>query len=131
MDYLNKTKEELIGVLLDQKQELDSLKLLLNKGFDDRNQIEYVLNERLKELNCHNQISDVMSNADLSIDEVCEKIVQIIPPSWQFPEFTHVSIHIFDKIYTSPGFKETEHCLAQEIKVDGNVIGHIEVYYSD
>lgn len=47
MDYLNKTKEELISELIDQKQEPESLKLLLSNGIAERNQIDYVLNERL------------------------------------------------------------------------------------
>ena len=85
MNYQDKSREELISELQNQKLENDTLKVLYNKEIKYRNQIESVLNERLKELNCHNQLSEVMSNPHLSTDEVCKKTLDILPSSWQFP----------------------------------------------
>ena len=129
MENLTKSREELISELLDQKQEIDSLKIRFNKEVIERNQIESVLNERLKELKCHDQLSDVLSNSELSVDEVCEKIVQIIPPAWQFPEIAKASIQIPNHVFSSPGFKPGKYSMIQDIKINQAILGQIEVCY--
>jgi PAS domain S-box-containing protein len=129
MDYQTRSSEELISEILDQKQEIDSLKIQFNKELNDRKQIEGVLKERLKELSCHDQVAELMSNSAFSIDEVCEKIVLIIPSALQFPEIAEASIQIYDKVFKTPNFERTKNSLQQEIITNQQIIGHIEVCY--
>jgi len=111
--------------------EISSLKQSLQHELNERKTIEYNLQERLKELNCHNQIAELMSNSAFQIDEVCEKIVQIIPPSWQFPEITEAFIQIYEKEFKTPNFVKTMNSLHQEILSKHQIIGYIEVCYPD
>ncbi len=139
MNNQNQSQEELINELKKLKQELDSLKATqekesaireqTEKDIADWRKIKFDLNKRLKELKCHNKVSEIMSNSDLSTDEVCTKIVHVIPESWQFPEAAVASIRIHDKVYFSPDFKTSKYSMLQEIKVNKEPIGHIEVCY--
>jgi PAS domain S-box-containing protein len=101
-----------------------------HRDITERKKNEHDLNERIKELNCHNRISEVMSDATLSINEVIEEVVRILPGGWQFPESTEALVQIDNFIFTSPGYKKgSRQTLESEIRANGNVIGRIEVCY--
>jgi PAS domain S-box-containing protein len=123
--------EERIKQLEELQQELSSLKQSLQRELKERKSIEFNLQERLKELNCHNQISRLMASAELSTFEVFEKIVQIIPPSWQFPEIAEALIVVYDQTFRTPNYQVSKHSLVQDIMVYDQVIGHVEVSYPD
>jgi PAS domain S-box-containing protein len=110
--------------------------LIKNNASDVRNSPEYrklevLLMERLKEFNCHNRISEVIGNPNLSVDEICEKIVQLIPEGWQFPDITEVSLEIGGKIYQTVNYTANSNFLLQEITIKGQVIGSIKVCIPD
>ncbi|MBV5312351.1 MAG: PAS domain S-box protein [Prolixibacteraceae bacterium] len=129
MDYQDKLREELISELQNQILENDTLKVLYNNEINNRNKIESVLNERLKELNCHNRLSEVLSNPHLLTDEVCKKTLAILPPSMQFPEIAEASIRIPDQVFSTPGYKPSKYSMIQDIKVNQTIVGQIEVCY--
>ncbi len=101
----------------------------IQKDISDRKKIEYDLNERVKELKCHNRISEFMSDPNLTLDEVIYKIVEILPLSMQFPQHAKASITSFDTVYKTPDYLKNENSLIEEIKLKGEKIGQIEVYY--
>ncbi|MBV5312350.1 MAG: PAS domain S-box protein [Prolixibacteraceae bacterium] len=123
--------DDQLNQLEELKQELNALKQSFNQELNDRKSIEFALQERLKELNCHNQISKLMANPKLSTFEVIEKIVQIIPPSWQFPEIAEAVVVVYDQTFQTPNYHTSKHSLVQDIKINGNVIGHVKVCYPD
>jgi PAS domain S-box-containing protein len=129
MDYQNKTREELLLELQSQKQACESFKEQLENELKSRKKIEFDLGERLKELNCHNRISEFMSNPNFTADEVCRQIVNILPPSWQFPELAEAMLQIPGQVFTTPGYKSSQYAIHQEIKVNQVVVGRIEVCY--
>ena len=120
MNYQQKTKEELISALQKLEEE--------NKVF--RN-VQYDLNERVKELTCHNQISQIINQEYLSLDEILGQIVKIIPPAWQFPELTQASLVVNGKTFETNSFRLTKYVLTEDIKLDGIKIGEIRVCYDD
>lgn len=130
MNYQDKTREELIEELVQQRKEFNSLKTLFNKEVNERKYVEFVLRERLKELTCHNQISKIFSDSALSIEMMCEEIIHVIPEAFQFPEFTKACLCIYDKVYALPNFSKTKHFIKQQIKVKDQIIGQLEVYYT-
>ena len=93
--------------------------------------LQYDLNERIKELNCHTRISELVSNKTLSVDEVCKEMVHLIVDSMQFPNLTQGLIRIDEKIYQTTGFQASRNFLRQEIKSKGRVIGSVEVCLPD
>lgn len=102
-----------------------------HKDITLRKKIEFDLKERMKELNCLNSISEIMSNPQLSIDDACQSIVQIIPASWQFPDFAQASITIQDKTYNTGKFKDCPNCMVREITTNEDVWGKITVCYPE
>jgi len=92
---------------------------------------EFILEERVKELKCHNKMSEILSDANLSVEEVFENIVQIIPDSWQFPKIAQAALTVYEKIYKTADFQSSDIFIIQEIKVNERVIGKVEVIYPE
>ena len=53
---------------------------------------KFELGERIKELNCFYGISEIAKDYSLSLDEMLQRIVELIPLSLQYPETTHARI---------------------------------------
>ena len=88
------------------------------------------LKERVKELNCFYRITKIVNDSKLSIDEALQKIVELMPPAWQYPEITCVGIVLEGrKEFTTENFKKTRWALYGDIVVDEKKIGVLEVHY--
>ena len=88
------------------------------------------LKERVKELNCFYRITKIVNDSKLSIDEALQRIVELMPPAWQFPDITCVRIIIEGrKEFTTENFQKTRWALSSDIIVDEKKIGVLEVYY--
>ncbi|PNX52712.1 MAG: hypothetical protein BV458_08200 [Thermoplasmata archaeon M9B2D] len=87
------------------------------------------LKERVKELNCFYRITKIVRNSKLSIDEALQEIVKVIPPAWQYPDFTCVRINLHGRDYVTENFKQTIWKFDSDIKVDEKKIGVLEIYY--
>jgi len=88
------------------------------------------LQERAKELNCLYRIDDILKDLDEPLDSIFPRIIQAIPPGWQYPDVCQAQITYYDEEYRSPDFEETEWVQSAEIKVDGQPVGTINVYYT-
>jgi pyruvate,water dikinase len=88
------------------------------------------LKERVKELNCFYRITRIVNDSKLSIDEALQKIVELIPPAWQFPDITCVRI-VLDKRkeFKTENFKKTKWTLESNLVIDEKKIGALEIYY--
>ncbi len=81
------------------------------------------LGERVKELNCLYSISSLVEKPDVSLDEILQDIVDIIPPSWQYPEVTCSRIVLNGKKYETENFKETNWKQSSDIFIYGDLLG--------
>jgi pyruvate,water dikinase len=88
------------------------------------------LKERVKELNCFYRITRIVNDSKLSIEEALQKIVELIPPAWQFPDITCVRI-VLDKRkeFKTENFKKTKWTLESNLVIDEKKIGTLEIYY--
>lgn len=89
------------------------------------------IGERIKELNCLYSISTLLENHDLSMEEIFQRVVNFIPPAWQYPEITCSRIVFDNNQYKAGSFKETIWKQSGKITVNGEQAGVIEVYYSE
>ena len=89
------------------------------------------LDERVKELNCFYGISSLLEKPDISLDEIMQGVVDLIPPSWQYPEIACSKISVEDKEYKTENFKETNWKQSSEIFVHSKRMGALEVCYLD
>jgi len=94
----------------------------------ERKRSEFVIKERLKELNCFYGISKIMQTPDISIEEIIRKVINIIPTSWQYPEITVCRIILDGIEYKEPNFKKTNWVQGSDIKVADKNVGIIEIY---
>jgi hypothetical protein len=88
------------------------------------------LTERAKELTCLYAIEETLKEPDADIDQVCNRIIESIPPGWQFPDTCVATITLEGKEYRSQGFEETPWKLAADIVQQDQNVGTIGVYYT-
>jgi len=91
--------------------------------------IMHELKERVKELNCFYEITKIVRNSKISMDDALQKIVEVIPSAWQFPDAACSRICLGDKEYKTDNFKKTRWVLKSDIVVEEKKIGTLEVYY--
>ncbi len=87
------------------------------------------LQERVKELNCIYGISEIVNDTSLSLEEALRKIVELIPPSWQYEDIACARIKINGEEYKTDNFQETKWRQQSIIEVEGDMKGSLEVCY--
>ncbi len=85
--------------------------------------------ERVKELNCLYGIANLVEQKDISLEEILKGIVNLIPPSWQYPGITCARVIIHGREWRTDNFRETIWKQSCDIKVHGEPSGVLEVYY--
>lgn len=84
------------------------------------------IKERVKELNCLYLVSEITNKTDITIEEMLQQTVQIIPGAYQFPEITCARITYDGLTYHSPGFIETP--WKQQSVISSGKISTVEQY---
>ena len=87
------------------------------------------IQERVKELTCLYAISNLFENSDLSVEEILERTVNLLPTAWQYPEITCARIVLKHQVFQTNNFKETVWRQVSGITIDDDSIGAVEVYY--
>ena len=88
-----------------------------------------ILSERVKDLNCLYSISRLSSLPDISLPELIQRSVNLIPQAFQYPEITRCRVVFNEKTYVSEPFVPTRWKLMADIAIDGKLFGILEVYY--
>lgn len=89
------------------------------------------LNERAKELKCLYSVDDALTDFESPLDRVFEKILDIIPPGWQYPRICFAKIRIGDDEFKLKDSYEICAKQSAEVFVDDEKAGEIEVLYID
>ncbi len=89
----------------------------------------YELQERVKGLDCLYGISRLIEQSDLSLPEILQGTVELMPPAWQYPEIACARIILDNRVYQTEAFIETAWKLSRDIWVRGQPAGRIEVHY--
>ncbi|NIN65446.1 MAG: response regulator, partial [Anaerolineae bacterium] len=87
------------------------------------------LEERVKELNCLYGISQLVQSPGISLEEVLQGAVALIPPAWQYPEIACARIILEDQEFRTDRFQETAWRQVCDIEVRGSRASRLEVYY--
>jgi pyruvate,water dikinase len=109
-------KVEELSVMTEERQSIDRL--------------IWGLQERAKELNCLYKIEEVMNKPDSHIDDVCQRIIEAIPPGWQYPDICIAEVKLEGISYHFPDFKPTPWIQSADIIVQDKKAGEINVYYT-
>ncbi|MBN2441278.1 MAG: hypothetical protein JXJ04_08025 [Spirochaetales bacterium] len=86
------------------------------------------LRERVKELTCMYGIAQ-SARAGVSLDEIMQDTVKLLPQAWQYPEIAHCKIELNNKVYTTPGYRDSPYKQRADIIVKKETSGFVELVY--
>ncbi|MBA7694705.1 hypothetical protein ES703_103318 [subsurface metagenome] len=89
------------------------------------------LGERFKELNCLYGISNLVEKRGITLEEILQGTVNLIPPSWQYPEITCARVILDDQQFKTDPFEETIWKQTSDIIVHGRRAGILEACYRE
>ena len=87
------------------------------------------LKERVKELNCLYSLTNIVKDKSISFKKSIQKIVELIPLAWQYPNITCARITIQGREFKTKNFKVTKWSQVSNIISDDKKVGNLEVYY--
>ena len=87
------------------------------------------INKRVKELNCLYKISLILNNSCISMQDILQRCVDIIPNAYQYPEIACARISLDDNVFITDNFRETVWKQAVKIYTHDKYAGSIEVFY--
>ena len=87
------------------------------------------LTERVKELTCLYGIAQIAGQPDISLAEIIQRIAELLPPAWQYPEAACARIILDGVSYTTQRFQECRQKQTAEIIVAGVPRGVVELVY--
>jgi PAS domain S-box-containing protein len=87
------------------------------------------LADRIKELNCLFGVSRLVERRHITLEEIMQGVLALIPPAWQFPEITCARIQFNQTEFRTDDFRETGWKLDKEIVENDRAVGHITVCY--
>ncbi|MHC4195367.1 MAG: sensor histidine kinase [Planctomycetota bacterium] len=90
---------------------------------------EAALTERVKELTCLYGIAQIAGQPGISLEEIIQGIVKLLPPAWQYPKTAFARIILDGISYTTQGFRECRQKQTAEIVVGGVPRGVVELVY--
>ena len=87
------------------------------------------LTERVKELTCLYGIAQIAGQPGISLAGIIQRIVELLPPAWQYPETAFARIILDGISYTTQGFRECSQKQTAKIIVEGMPRGIVELLY--
>ena len=87
----DKTREQLIDELQELRQrvpDIQASEAQLRDTQEDLNKHTHQLGERSKELDCLYGITKLLAKPGISLQEIFQGIVELLPPAFQYPEIT-------------------------------------------
>ena len=95
----------------------------------DLDRLVYDNRERLKELAAINATTAILKK-NKSIEETLYEICALIPPAWQYPEYTVARIRYDEIEVTTQEFTETRWFQKQDFESIDGLTGTIEIFYT-
>jgi len=89
------------------------------------------LRERVKELTCLYGIAQIAGRLGISLEEVLQSIVELLPSAWQYPEIASARIALGNAVYQTTRFREGGQKQTADIVVGGQPRGTIEIVYAE
>ena len=124
-----KTKEQLLNELVELRQRIAEWEI----SERERKRAEYNLSKRVKELHCLYGIANIAERVGITLgitlDELYQEIVNLLPDAWQYPEITCARITITNKEFKTEYCRETKWKQCSDIKVNEVKVGAVEVIY--
>ncbi|HMK09573.1 MAG TPA: PEP/pyruvate-binding domain-containing protein [Anaerolineales bacterium] len=89
------------------------------------------LRERAKELNCLYEVQEILGTPGITIEQICRRVIQVLPPGWQYPDICQAEIVHGEQTYRSPGFRPSPWLQSAPIIVQDRPVGRVTVFYTE
>lgn len=99
------------------------------KAGEESERLLHGLGERMKELGCLYGFSRIVEEPSMSLGNIFEEAARLIPSGWCYPDMCCARIVFEGREFTSGKFRTSTWGQAADIKVSGNKIGAVEIYY--
>jgi PAS domain S-box-containing protein len=106
------------------------------RDITERKQMESVLRkrthelgERMKELKCLFDISELAAKPGITLEEMSQRTVDLVPRAWQYPEITCVRISLEGRAFRTENWQDSTWKQSSDIMVHGERVGAVEVGY--
>jgi len=120
--------EELNWFLPNEIEMYEGVAQTLGLALADRH-AQAALRERVKELTCLYGIAKVIENNNIDHNEKLQQIVNLLPPSWQYPSIAVGRITVDEHDYLTPTYKQGPYQQQAPILVHGQKRGEVAVAY--
>ncbi|KPJ55683.1 MAG: hypothetical protein AMJ42_06415 [Deltaproteobacteria bacterium DG_8] len=130
MNDKDKTKEQLINELMDLHKRITELQTSdskLKRAEEELGKWKHNHQHRVKELNLFYAISELVDKPDISLEQILQGTVNLIPSAWQYPESICARVIMEDQVFKTSNFVETIWKQTCKILVQDNRIGTLEV----
>jgi len=87
------------------------------------------IEERAKELRCLYSIAEILTRTDLSLDQVLQGVVEMIPQGYQHSHLCRARICWGKERFESPGFRESPWIQSVPLVAEEEEIGSLDVVY--
>ncbi|MFC2041106.1 PAS domain S-box protein [Chloroflexota bacterium] len=121
------SRKNIVGYLT-KPLNMEYLTLLIRQVIE-RKQMEQNLSERNKELQCLYSIDMIGTRSELTLDEIYEEVVNLLPAAFQYPEITSARLTLRDKKFETKNYKDTDWKQSSVIKVNGVEAGEVQIVY--
>jgi two-component sensor histidine kinase/PAS domain-containing protein len=111
------------------EQQLRAANQQLQANEQELKQTNHNLGERIKELNCLYGLSQLVEQRDITLEEIFQGLLELIPPGWHYPEITCARLVFEDGEFKTANFKKTKWKQSADVEVSGRKAGAIEIYY--
>ena len=120
-----KTKRQLVSELVEMRQII----VVFETSETERKRAEYDLNKRMKELACLYSIANIGETPEISLHELCQKVANVLPQGWQYPESACARITVDGKEFKTKNYRDTGWKQSSGVIVNGGRVGIVEVGY--
>ncbi len=88
------------------------------------------MRERAKELNCLYHVEELLSMTELPLADIFTRIIDAVPPAYQYPELCQVCIVHEGRTYQRPDHRPPVTTQSADIVVQDRKVGRIDVSYT-
>ena len=99
------------------------------KEQDQLHKLARDLGQRAKESQCLYRVSALTGKQAISLEEIFQKTVELIPAACQYPEVARARITLGGQEFKTEGFEHTAWRLAHDILVNDEQVGSVQVCY--
>lgn len=96
---------------------------------NSQNSMRKMVDERINEIECLYNASRLLDETGESLEKILGKVLELVCRSFKFPETTYARISCSNCVVKSDDFRETAWKLSEDIKVAGEKIGEVDLFY--